>query len=54
MTGIFLDDPALLSPEERLRAIAALLLRGLQRHKENGGMVATNHAQQKEDADDLH
>ena len=46
------DDPELLSPEERLRAVASLLLRGIQRFKENGGALAPS--QRKEAADDLH
>ncbi|XHR30373.1 MAG: hypothetical protein ACFUZC_07390 [Chthoniobacteraceae bacterium] len=48
------DDPELLSPEERLRAIASLLLRGLQRFKENGGTPAPAESARKEVADDLH
>ena len=51
---VHLDDSALLSPEERLRAIAALLLRGLQRFKENGGTAQSSQAKRKEVVNDLH
>jgi hypothetical protein len=51
---VHLDYPSLMSPEERLRAIAALLVRGLERFKENGGTVETKRAKRKEAIDDLH
>ena len=43
-----------MSSEERLHAIAALLVRGLQRFKENGGTIVTERAKRKEAIDDLH
>ena len=50
---VHLDDPSLMSPEVRLRAIAALLVRGLQRFKRNGAQSPTKPAQAKEAAHDL-
>ena len=52
------EDPSLMLPDERLRAVAALLVRGLERFKQNGGAVATTPepkpAKRKEAANDLY
>jgi hypothetical protein len=55
---VHFDDPSLMLPEERLRAIAALLLLGLERFKQNGGtaqqlQTPTQSSKRKEAADDL-
>jgi hypothetical protein len=55
---MILENPALMTPDERLQAIAALLLFGLERYAQNGGFVSpTPEAQpatRKEAANDLH
>lgn len=52
------EDPSLMLPDERLQSIAALLVLGLERFKQNGGVVSTTPepkpTKRKEAANDLH
>ena len=61
MVHLLDDDPFLMSPEQRLRAIAALLALGFQRFKAKGGSAppllpepSTKPSLRKETAHDCH